>query len=1295
MRQEPVVDGRFELLRLAGAGGMGRVYEALDRRSGSRVALKLLGRPEAHMAARFAREVQALAGVQHPGVVRHVAHGMTGDGEPYLVMEWLEGETLGARLSRGPLGVAESAALGMQIADALGAVHRAGVVHRDLKPSNVVLAKGALDRPVLVDFGIAHVAGAQTLTHTGAVLGTPGYMAPEQARSERDLDARADVFALGCVMFRCLTGVAPFTADHALGVMLRVLLDDPPRLRDLRQDVPHALEMLVTRMLSKTREGRPGDAESVASSLRAMGDLGAGSSVPYTMPLSAGRREITCGERRLLSLVLIRDASRSSNAEPPPSGPQSGDDGMVTFAEPALRERALRAASDRYGGHMERLPDGTVVVVLRGVAAPTDLAARAGRCALAIRVMLGGAPVAVATGRAELEARLPVGELIDRSVRLLEGSVAPEAAGAVLVDEVTARLLGPRFDLKPAASGYALRGERDDDPPPLLMGRPTPCVGRSRELALLEAAFTPCVEESSASAVLVTAPPGLGKSRLRQELVRRLRARGEPIDVWIGRGEPLSAGAAFGVLARAVRHALGVSADEPAPVSWRRIQAHAAGLPDAERAAIFLGELTGAPVPGGEENPQLRAARRDPRLMGDQIRRAAEDLLRAACATRPVVLVFEDLQWGDLPSITFVGSVLRNLRDLPLFVLALARPEVHGLFPGLWEDLPVHVIRLGELPRRAAERLARDVLGDSVSDEQLRTLVGRAGGNTFYLEELIRAVAEGRGDNAPETVLAMAQARLEALDPEARRVLRAASVFGGAFSQSGVESLLGGTPAGHRLEDLVVGEVLLRRADPDHRHGAEYDFRHALVREAAYGMLTEGDRSTGHRLAGDWLERAGHGDALALAGHFERGGEPSRAGRWYRRAAEEALQGNDLEAALDRARRGVACGAEGGELGALRLVEVEAHLWRGELTRAESRAREAAALLPPGTAGWYRAMREASLAAQKLGAVDRMEEWVTRACNAEPATDAESALLVCLASSAASLAQAGCSAAAEELLKRAQHLASHRSDVDDQARALLSESEALRAASNGDPAASLELFQAALRAFERAGDRRYACSTQSNIGYLLTELGDPVGAEAALRGALEDAEQMGLHQLVPAVQENLGYVLAQVGRLDEARVLVEKAIVALKIQGSQRLEGIAHTYLARIALLSGDPAAAEKEARVAVDMLEVAPPVRAAAFALLARALLTQSRAVEALAPAEEAAAQLIALGPLEEGEALVGLVHAEALAAAGRQGEALVALDAARSRLHARAAYIRDPARRTQFLTRVPDHAALLAAAL
>src|SRR6202020_2778855 len=136
-------------------------------------------------------------------------------------------------------------------------------------------------------------------------------------------------------------------------------------------------------------------------------------------------------------------------------------------------------------------------------------------------------------------------------------------------------------------------------------------------------------------------------------------------------------------------------------------------------------------------------------LMGDQMRPAAEDLLRAACAERPVLLVLEDLQWGDLPTVTFVDAALRNLVDQPLVVLALARPEVDRVFPRLWAGRALQTLHLAELPRRSAERLVKQGLGDAATPEQVKALVQQGGGNAFYLEELIRAVATGRGADLP------------------------------------------------------------------------------------------------------------------------------------------------------------------------------------------------------------------------------------------------------------------------------------------------------------------------------------------------------------------------------------------------------------------------------------------------------------------------------------------------------------------------------------------------------------------
>jgi tetratricopeptide (TPR) repeat protein len=1310
MRPGELVEGRFEIVRLAAAGGMGRVYQASDRLAGgAAVALKVLQGRGVHELMRFAREAQVLAGLRHPGVVRYVAHGATEDGDPYLVMEWLEGETLSERLQRSGLGVAESIALARRIAGALGAVHRAGVVHRDLKPSNVLLPGRAVERALLIDFGIALAWGAgPRLTRSGAMMGTPGYMAPEQARGEPDVDARADVFALGCVLFKCLTGRDAFTGNDALTVLLKVVLEDPPRAGALREGLPADLDDMLARWMAKDRDARPSDGDAAAADLASLGAgaASAGEGVPAA-PVAA--REITLHERRLLCLLVVRDSS----APDLPAGASLERDG-------AGCAKALRAAAKRHRGRVEALGEDALAVVFTGASAPTDLAACAARCALSIRAALADAPAALVTGRAELEEHLPVGELIDRAVHLLarghDGGAPAGARAPIHLDDVTAGLVGARFELTPAGDRVALVRELDlSEPPQVLLGRPTACVGRDRDIALLSTAFEAVVEDGAAGAVLVTGAPGVGKSRLRHELVRRLRERGEPFDHWIAHGDPMSAGSAFGLLGAAVRSALGLREGDPVEAHRRAIQRRTARMEDGDRVAAFLGELAGAPFPD-DHGAQIRSARRDPVLMGDQVRRAAEDLARAVCTERPLLLVLEDLQWGDLPTVTFVDAALRNLADLPLFVLALARPEVHETFSRLWAGRPVQTLQLAELPRRAAERLVKQSLGEATPPDQLQAVVERAGGNAFYLEELIRAVAAGRGAALPETVLAMAQARIEGFDAEARRVLRAASIFGRTFTQAGVEALLGGTPVGHRLEDLVEAEVIVRRTGHDGGHpqtpghldprpphpqapgdgaggGGELGFRHALMQEAAYGMLTEGDRAVGHALAGAWLEREGRGDAMALAEHFERAGRPERAVAWYRRAAAQALEGDDLGAALARAERAAASGAAGSELGAVRLIEAEVLLWRGALAEGEERADQAATLLAPGTDAWYRAISCAALAASKLGALDRVEARAAAAV-AAPLVEAKlSARVQCLIILVAAFTLCGLYPAADALLARARAEAGDPPAIDASALGRFHQAQAFLAGCAGDLGGSLIGLAAALEAFDQAGDRRTACAARANLGFVLTELGDFARAEEALRAALRDAGRMGLDEVAGSVLHNLGNAVAQAGRLDEARRLEEQARAHFRRHGSTRMEGCSGTYLAQIALLSGDPADAEQRARAAAEQLAVAPPLRALAMAVLARALLQQGRAPEALAAAEEAFAVLEASGgALEEGESLVRLVHAEALAAAGRRAEALAALAAAKARLLERADAIRDPAWRESFLANVPENARTLA---
>jgi hypothetical protein len=298
--QEPDEIGRlgpYRVLRLLGAGGMGLVFAAEDPRLQRPVALKVM-RPD--LAAnprsreRFLREARAAAALRCDHVVTVYQVDEDG-GVPFLAMELLEGETLEARLRReGPLPLAEVLRIGREAAEGLAAAHGRGLVHRDVKPANIWLETrtgepGGLSprcRVKLLDFGLARAAsGSDHGTQPGVIVGTPSYMAPEQARGEA-VDARSDLFSLGCVLYDLATGQPPFRGKDTLAVLSALATEEPPPPHELRPELPPALSDLVMRLLAKDPGGRPPGTEAVAQGLRA---LEAGADVPGpSRPRGAG-----------------------------------------------------------------------------------------------------------------------------------------------------------------------------------------------------------------------------------------------------------------------------------------------------------------------------------------------------------------------------------------------------------------------------------------------------------------------------------------------------------------------------------------------------------------------------------------------------------------------------------------------------------------------------------------------------------------------------------------------------------------------------------------------------------------------------------------------------------------------------------------------------------------------------------------------------------------------------------------------------------------------------------------------
>jgi serine/threonine protein kinase len=255
--------GKYQIVRLLGAGGMGAVYEAVHTEIGKLVAVKTLNAQMASssgMRTRFLREAQLTARVRHPHIV-DVSDMGEADGNAFLVMELLRGEDLAQRLGRtGPMAFVELADIMLAVCSAVSAAHAEGIVHRDLKPQNIFLADApGRVHPKVLDFGISKLndpQAASTLTRTGALVGTPYYLAPEQVQNARNTGVASDQYACGVILYECLTAIRPFHADSLFGIFQAIVAGNPAPPRIYRPDLPPAMEEAVLRAMSPTPQGR-------------------------------------------------------------------------------------------------------------------------------------------------------------------------------------------------------------------------------------------------------------------------------------------------------------------------------------------------------------------------------------------------------------------------------------------------------------------------------------------------------------------------------------------------------------------------------------------------------------------------------------------------------------------------------------------------------------------------------------------------------------------------------------------------------------------------------------------------------------------------------------------------------------------------------------------------------------------------------------------------------------------------------------------------------------------------------
>jgi tetratricopeptide (TPR) repeat protein len=1081
-RAEQVLAGRFLVEREVGRGGVGVVYRAHDEVSKQVVALKVIAVPgvDAGEEARFRREGRLLAGLHHPGIVRVVAFGQLEEGEPYIAMEWLEGEDIAQRQRRSPLPLGQCVHVMADVCDALSAAHGAGIVHRDVKPSNVILVGSARDHNEpfevkLVDFGVAAVEDVK-LTRTGAIVGTPAYMAPEQARGDGKIDGRADLYALGATLFEMITGRPPHVGPTPIAILARLVTTPAPRLAEVFQDAPARLDELLARLLATAASDRPDSAADVGRELRALADeLGPTPSNALTRGLQheASLASVTTGRvggTRLVTSIVATCV---------PKGP--------------ARARLLTHLRSR-GADATELGGDAIVAHLGVRKSLGDEAPRA--LDLGLRIAKLNAAVGVATGRTRIDRTRPAGEVVDRAAALARDATR----GQVLADTTTTELTRGRFELQlrgdgSAVVGAALRGRRE------IVGG-APFVGREAELAQIVAAFDRCIEDRTPIVITITGAPGIGKTRLRREALSRMASHASAPRIVLARCESFGKNHALGVVGDIARGLSGVAKGAPLQEAFDATDVLVA-LSEAQcsdQARELIARLI-----ANEALPQLD----DTRGARDALWLVLTDIAAGLTRHSPLVLVLEDAQWADSESLSWADHLLARAAGRPLCVLAAARPTLWRETPTRFEGRDHVRIELRPLSRKYARAIATALLGERASGEQgdalADSIAQQSAGLPLFAEELARLAAAGREASDAPTIEAAMQVHLDALDEPGRDAASRFAVFGQVGWDVGLEAV--GVPAASdTLRELAAAEVLVEQAHARFAGTREFAFKHALMREVAYAALGEETLKETHARCGRWLAKVGEDDAI-VARHLELGGEGVAAATYLEKAARRALAAHSLQEAVSLAERALAFAQDKPTQFVRAQILDEA--WNrldaraGERDTAVRAMQEAVHDEPSEVRARGARVRYEDACGGDAGTGARLDEVRARAQRANlPDEEAR-----CAAALAARCAYAGELDKAEEVADALLTL-SQRHNLAGAAVDAWQTLAVVRQA-RGEVGAALEARRSAARAASAAGLTAREAMLTINVGFALTTVGARGEARLAIESGVALAEAIG------------------------------------------------------------------------------------------------------------------------------------------------------------------------------------------
>jgi serine/threonine protein kinase/tetratricopeptide (TPR) repeat protein len=921
----------YRVSSLLGAGGMGEVYLAVDTRLGRRVALKIL--PETALydwrreggdrVARFEQEARAASALNHPNILTIFEIGQA-QGLRFIATEYVEGETLRQRIKRGPIALKDAMNIGAQIAGALAAAHAAGIVHRDIKPENIMIRPDGLVK--VLDFGLAKLTAPQPFgdesaasgavsvhTNSGILVGTLGYMSPEQVRGQK-IDGGSDIFSLGAVLYEMITGTRPFTGESAGDVLVSILEREPDSIRVRAPGAPPQLDEIVTKALAKDRTHRYRTAADLQLDLQNLASAIDSMDPPPPLPAEVRLAE---PQRRQTTIVC-------SNL--------SGYAAILEQLDPVDSEKvasqirsAVAEVIARHGGSLERFT-GPEVIALFGIpVAYEDDSLRAVRAGLALhhRVRELSADIVNSIGREiKLQTGISAGPLVARSEQHGELKVTGEAiqiavrlaayadTDEILVGPEVHRLIAPYFKTRRSGE-YRLRPDEAPAAVHRIEGESgvqtrleaaerlglTRYIGREKELASIEAALQN-VLGGEGHLITVAGEAGIGKSRLLFEMRRIFEKK--RINVLSGRCEADRRSISYMPFIDALRAAL----DLPERGSSEELRQKAAAAiraidPDLEAyLPVYLHILS---IPSDEYALPIG-------LAGGELRLAILDafcaILTLAARHHPAAILLEDWHWADEGSKEALKRLTGMITGYRLMLVVTGRPETSFDWGYVASHTP---IRLGSFDAPASADMMKSILGaERVQEDLAARLVERTGGNPFFIEEICRTLMEegrirvkdglasliGSPDDlhVAQSVQAVIRTRLDRLDLESQKVLRHASVIGPEFSKRVLErTLTSHAPLQSSLESLQsFGLIQQTRVLPE----AAYRFKHALTQEVAYESLLVHQRKNLHNAVGRAIELL-YGDRIEeqlelLVHHFSHAQDWANAVGYARQSAEKA-----------------------------------------------------------------------------------------------------------------------------------------------------------------------------------------------------------------------------------------------------------------------------------------------------------------------------------------------------------------------------------------------------------------------